>query len=113
MSPTVKAERVRVETQSRRGRVRIRVHGRLEGEGTSRVRAAIDGALKSKPDSIHLDLSDLEFFGSAGIQIICELVAHCLDRGVTVTLSMKPEATRILELVGLGWVANITVPASA
>lgn len=112
MSPTAKTEpQVRVETETRRGRVRIRVHGRLETEETSYVRKSIDGALGSKPESIHLDLSDLDFFGSAGIQIICELVAHCLDRGVTVTLSMKPEAARILEMVGLGWVANITVPA--
>lgn len=79
----------------------LSVPGELDIANAAAIEAALLGAEASGAGEIVLDLSELQFMGSVGLQIILEAVERAAARGHRLTILPSKAVQRIADLAGL------------
>jgi anti-anti-sigma factor len=88
-----------VERQPARDRIRIVVRGELDMETGPRLREELRAAEKEGPQTLVLDLRDVSFFDSTGLELILDAEVRAREDGRTfVVLPGDGEPLRVLEL---------------
>lgn len=83
------------------GVLRIRVSGALELAGRDRLRAAFLAALDARPEAIVVDLTEVGFCDTTGIEALVRLDIGGRERDVPVRMRPSKSLARVLELSGL------------
>ncbi|KOX28266.1 hypothetical protein ADK67_12230 [Saccharothrix sp. NRRL B-16348] len=65
----------------------VAVAGEIDMACEQPVRAAIAAQLDRRPDGLVLDLADVDFFGSAGIQLVVDAIARAERLGVPLAVA--------------------------
>ncbi|MEU4765123.1 STAS domain-containing protein [Actinosynnema sp. NPDC023794] len=77
----------------------VAVTGEIDMSCEQPVRAAINGQLDRRPAGLVLDLAEVDFFGSAGIQLVVEAVVRAQRLNVPLVLAADRRAVlRPLEI---------------
>ena len=84
----------------------LRLSGELDVDGAATLAAALD-PLSIRGGVIELDLADLTFMDSTGINALCQAVQRLGQRGRIVVLQPKPSVRRVIEIAGLDGVLEI------
>jgi anti-anti-sigma factor len=88
-----------VERQSADDRVRIVVRGELDVETGAGLREELRAVESTAPATLVLDLRDVSFFDSTGLQIVLDAEVRAREQGRTlVVLPGDGEPLRILQL---------------
>ena len=74
--------------------------GLLDKDGMAALREAIEESCKQQGATILLDLTGLTEFGSDFVSALVDAGDFCRGQGVPLTLSMSPEALRVLNDAG-------------
>jgi anti-anti-sigma factor len=89
----------KVERQQSNGKVRVIVRGELDMETGPRAEEEIRRAEDGKPDVLVLDLRDVSFFDSTGLQLVLDADVRAREEGrAFVVLAGDGEPRRVLEL---------------
>ena len=89
----------KVERQQSNGRVRVIVHGELDMETGPRAEEEIRRAESDKPEVLVLDLREVSFFDSTGLQLVLDADVRAREEGRTfIVLAGTGEPRRVLEL---------------
>src|SRR6187399_1981851 len=89
----------KVERQQSNGRVRVIVHGELDMETGPRAEEEIRRAEGDKPDVLVLDLREVSFFDSTGLQLVLDADVRAREEGRTFIVALgNGEPRRVLEL---------------
>lgn len=101
---------IRIDTTESEGEVRIVVHGDVDMTSGDRLESELLQAERESPATLVLDLSDVEFFDSTGLQILldADLRAHEEDRKLVVVPG-DGEAARVLALAEVSDRLNVAV----
>jgi anti-anti-sigma factor len=94
--------RIRVEDQA--GTTTVRPAGPLDTATAPELLKALRHALIRRPTILAADLSDVEFLGVAGLEVLLR-TRRVAGRGGTAFVTTgdpRPEVTRLLDIVGLG-----------
>ncbi len=65
----------------------VEVVGEIDMSCEKRVRAVVTAQLDRQPSGLVVDLTGIDFFGSAGVQLVVEAVASAQRRGVALALA--------------------------
>src|SRR3954447_1741926 len=89
-----------VERQQSNGSVRVILRGELDMETGPRAEEELRRVETDRPDVIVLDLRDVTFFDSTGLQLVLDADVRAREEGRTfiVALNADGEPRRILEL---------------
>jgi len=88
-----------VERQSSNGHVRVSVRGELDMETGPRAEEELHRAENDKPPVLVLDLREVTFFDSTGLQLVLDADVRAREEGRTfVVLPGDGEPRRVLEL---------------
>lgn len=88
-----------VERQAEPGTIRIRIHGELDVETGPRAEEEIRRAEAEHPGLLVIDLREVSFFDSTGLQIVLDAEVRAREEGRTlVVLPGEGEPRRVLEL---------------
>lgn len=87
-----------------------KLSGDLDHHGASAVRELIDDEMyRVRPDTLNLDLGDVEFMDSSGLGLILGRFTKASEIGTGVIISNPSQRTRrLLTLVGVDKMINIT-----
>jgi anti-sigma B factor antagonist len=89
----------KVERQQSNGKVRVVVHGELDMETGPRAEEEIRRAEDGKPPVLVLDLREVTFFDSTGLQLVLDADVRAREEGRTfIVLAGDGEPRRVLEL---------------
>lgn len=89
----------KVERQQSNGNVRVIVHGELDMETGPRAEEELRRAEDAKPPVLVLDLREVTFFDSTGLQLVLDADVRAREEGRTfVVLPGDGEPRRVLEL---------------
>jgi anti-anti-sigma factor len=88
-----------VERQVSADRVRIVVRGELDIETGPRLREELDAAEAGTPATLVLDLREVSFFDSTGLQLVLDAEVRAREeRRALIVLPGEGEPRRVLEL---------------
>jgi anti-anti-sigma factor len=88
-----------IERQVEEDRVRVTVHGELDVETGPRLAEELFAIEGRAPATLVLDLSDVSFFDSTGLQIVLDAEVRAREQERTfVVLPGEGEPRRVLEL---------------
>ncbi|MBB5957980.1 anti-anti-sigma factor [Saccharothrix tamanrassetensis] len=94
---TSPATTIRVDLHD--GTAVVRVTGEIDMACEKPVRAAIFEQLHQRPAGLVVDLTGIDFFGSTGIQLLVEAIAHAQRLGVALAVATDRRAVlRPLEI---------------
>ncbi len=96
--------RFAVEPSRNGGSVRIAVRGELDLHTGPRVQAALVRAERESPEKLVLDLMEVTFFDSTGLQILLDADYRARAGGYAFTVAAggDSEVVRVLELARVG-----------
>ncbi len=89
------------------GRSVVYARGELDVATCARLREALDEAMSGPPKSLHIDFRGLDFMAVAGAEVLLETDGLCSALGIRVSVSVSRPASRVLEVLGLRWLAVI------
>ena len=93
-----------VGTRSQGDVTPVLVSGDLDMLTTARVRLAIEGACKGTPTRVALDLSELEFIDSHGLELLVTTHRNLTADGCSLSVTPPSDgARRVFTLTGLDW----------
>lgn len=78
----------------------LHLAGELDGDGATALIQALEGPIR-RGGTIGLDLSELRFMDSTGINVLCNAAQRVRDRGRIVLIRPTPSVCRIIEVCGL------------
>jgi anti-anti-sigma factor len=84
----------------------LHLSGELDLDGAAAFAAALD-PLTTRRGVILLDLADLTFMDSTGINALCQAAQRLGQRGRIVLLRPNPSVRRVIEIAGLDGVLGI------
>lgn len=94
------------------GALRCRCRGDVDLSSAATLRAALSEALATLPTSLVVDLAEIGFFDSSGLNVLLRIRIDALAAGVPLALAAPSESVgRVFELTGAGDI--FTVQASA
>ena len=101
---------IRIERHDEAADVRIVVHGDVDMTTGDRLESELLRAERERPDTLTLDLRDVEFFDSTGLQLLldADVRAHEEDRRLVVVPG-DGEAARVLALAEVADRLNVAV----
>jgi anti-sigma B factor antagonist len=79
----------------------LKVGGDIDLATVSALQTAIDEALKPKPTGLVIDLTDVEFLASAGLQILVATHDNVRRSAQFAVVANSPATSRPIELTGL------------
>ena len=89
----------KVERQQTNGNVRIVIRGELDMETGPRAEEELRRAENDQPGVLVLDLRDVTFFDSTGLQLVLDADVRAREEGRTfIVLAGDGEPRRVLEL---------------
>jgi anti-anti-sigma factor len=89
----------KVERQQSNGTVRVVIRGELDMETGPRAEEELRRAEDDRPPVLVLDLREVSFFDSTGLQLVLDADVRAREEGRTfVVLPGEGEARRVLEL---------------
>ena len=88
----------------------VAVRGEIDVSTVSELRAQLMGALLAGTKRMYVDLQDVTFIGSAGIQLLLEMRRFGGDRSASVRLRAPSE--RVLELLRLSGASRVDIVSS-
>jgi anti-sigma B factor antagonist len=89
----------KVERQQSNGTLRILIRGELDMETGPRAEEELRRAEDEKPPVLVLDLRDVTFFDSTGLQLVLDADVRAREEGRTfIVLPGEGEPRRVLEL---------------
>ena len=86
MSQITDPSRFGVTTTSEGQSVVLALRGRVENQAAFQLGAILDSTIDGRPESVILDLSDLDFMGAAGMVAISNAERRLVDLGVSLTV---------------------------
>jgi anti-sigma B factor antagonist len=93
-----------VGTRSQGDVTHVLVSGDLDMLTAARVRLAIEGACERTPARVALDLSDVEFIDSHGLELLVTTHRNLTAEGCSLTVTPPSDgARRVFTLTGLDW----------
>ncbi|PXX60898.1 anti-anti-sigma factor [Nocardia tenerifensis] len=99
MSADGKAKSLDVEARSVDSARILSLTGEIDMASAPQFQAAVDEALQDKPATLVVDLSQVEFFGSAGLSVLL-VAAEALPSG-RLRVVASPPVRRPIEVTGL------------
>jgi anti-sigma B factor antagonist len=88
-----------IERHDEAARLRLVVQGELDMETAPRLQEEIERAHAAAPAVLALDLREVTFFDSTGLQIVLDAEVRCREAGrALVVLAGHGEPRRVLEL---------------
>jgi anti-anti-sigma factor len=83
------------------GAPRAQIRGELDGPGAASLRIRLAALVEEAP-SLTLDMSEVEYLGSAGVALVWDVAADVEARGGSLLVIAPPgsRARRVLEMVG-------------
>ena len=84
----------------------LHLSGELDVNGAATFAAALE-PLIARRGVILLDLADLTFMDSTGINALCQAAQRLGQRGRIILLQPKPSVRRVIEIAGLDGVLEI------
>jgi len=89
----------KVERQQTNGKVRIVIRGELDMETGPRAEEELRRAENDQPGVLVLDLRDVTFFDSTGLQLVLDADVRAREEGRTfIVLAGDGEPRRVMEL---------------
>lgn len=89
----------KVERQQSNGRLRVIVHGELDMETGPRAEEELRRAEETRPPELVLDLREVTFFDSTGLQLVLDADVRAREEGRTFIVAVGDgEPRRVLEL---------------
>ena len=89
----------KVEKQQSNGKVRIVIRGELDMETGPRAEDELRRAEEGRPPVLVLDLREVTFFDSTGLQLVLDADVRAREEGRTfIVLAGEGEPRRVLEL---------------
>ena len=90
----------KVEKQQTNGKVRIVIRGELDMETGPRAEEELRRAENDQPGVLVLDLRDVTFFDSTGLQLVLDADVRAREEGRKFVVAVRPdgEPRRVLEL---------------
>lgn len=80
----------------------VHVSGEIDMTSRDAVERVLTRAVDSRPETVVVDLSDVTFFGSSGLQMLAEARAHAAANQVTLRLvASSRRVLRPLEITGM------------
>lgn len=81
----------------------VRLTGELDDFSSARASAVIGEALAERPQTLVIDLDELQFMDSAGIWLVVETHRRCLESGTELQLvgGRRPAVAQALSLSGV------------
>ncbi len=79
----------------------VEVRGELDLSVSERVQDALRAAIDPPPAALLVDLTDLDFCNSSGINVLLDLYQRCAADHIDLRLVIRHPLVRVLELVGL------------
>ena len=96
------ADQIQIEVTEQGTTCRVDVAGDLSGFTCSNLSAAVTGAIKGGATHVELDLGEVAFLDSSGIQCIVHARNTARDYGGRLrVVAMSDPARRVLEITGL------------
>lgn len=93
-----------VDTRSQGDITHVLVSGDLDMLTAARVRLAIEGACEGAPTRVALDLSELEFIDSHGLELLVTTHRNLTAEGRSLSVTPPSDgARRVFTLTGLDW----------
>ena len=80
----------------------VSLAGEMDASNVSTARAMLHAAFLSGRPRVVVDLHELEFLDSSGIELLLALAQARGPDGLTIVPSPSPEVTRILDATGMG-----------
>lgn len=96
-------DRLSVEVHAQAGEVLLVLHGELDlGTEAQLQTVAMAQLAAHNPTKLQLDLADITFLDSSGINALLDIRKHGSDRGIDVEIvAVSHRAARVLTIVGL------------
>ncbi len=96
----------------------VKLHGEIDYSNAGEMKRAVDQALVECPQGFVIDLSDVTYLDSSGIQVILYAYKHVVEAGGELTLEVTNRHVRdILNLIHLdkfpGMCVHYDLPAAA
>jgi anti-anti-sigma factor len=90
-----------IEVADPNGAPRAQIRGELDGPGAASLRIRLAALVEEAP-SLTLDMSEVEYLGSAGVALVWDVAADVEARGGSLLVIAPPgsRARRVLEMVG-------------
>ena len=93
-----------VDTRSQGDVSHVQVSGDLDMLTAARVRLAIEGACEGTPTRVALDLSELEFIDSHGLELLVTTHRNLTAEGRSLSVTPPSDgARRVFTVTGLDW----------
>ena len=93
-----------VDTRSQGDVSHVQVSGDLDMLTAARVRLAIEGAREATPTRVALDLSDVGFIDSHGLELLVTTHRNLTAEGCSLSVTPPSDgARRVFMLTGLDW----------
>jgi anti-sigma B factor antagonist len=80
----------------------LAIRGELDMSSSAAFKCAISEALAGRPQALVIDLSDVEFLGSAGISVLLEARDRVGDGDQFAVVTGGPVTGRTIEVLALG-----------
>jgi anti-sigma B factor antagonist len=101
---------IRLETRDEADGIRIVVHGDVDMTTGDRLESELLRAERREPGTLTLDLSDVDFFDSTGLQILLDADVRAHEGGRRlVVVPGDGEAARVLTLAEVADRLNVAV----
>jgi len=84
------------------GLVIIEACGEVDTATSPMLHKELTAVAQSTPDTLVVDLTNIDFFGSSGIKTLMQLHRQCIATGIRLRMVAPKPVHRSLELVGLG-----------
>ena len=84
----------------RAGTVVVAVHGEVDMLTAPELAAGLEQQL-DRASALVVDLSEVEFFGAAGLEVLVQVQSETRQRGLSLRLVVGPHLRRLLALVDL------------
>jgi anti-sigma B factor antagonist len=96
------------------GQVLVKIAGELDGYTAGQLSDALCDVIQGQGNrSLILDLADMTFIDSNGLNVLVRALQWTGERGGTITLAgPRPQAAKVFEIVGFDKVFSIAVAAA-
>jgi anti-sigma B factor antagonist len=104
----VRLVELNISTSSQGGHAVVAATGELDLYTAPRLQAALAGLLRDQADRVVVDLSEVEFCDSTGMNVLLAAMKRVKEHGGTFELAApRPAVRRILQVTGLDTVFTI------
>jgi len=76
--------------------------------GAEDVRAFVENTLNPGAGNVDVDAAGVTFIDSVGVRSLLHLAQRCQEAGLALSFSFSPDVQRVLDVMGLGSLEDLT-----